>query len=419
MTKQKKNALLFLTHRPFANPLAIAHLEEFKELVRAGGFINRGVVYQVLKKIEPATLIGSGKVEALKEKIKTSQAERIIFEHPLSGLQIRNLERELQILVMDRNQLILDIFAQRAKTHAGKLQVELACILDELPRMVGAWMSSLSRQRGGIGVKGPGEKAIETDRRQVKIRVKKIKKKLEKIRRVREGHRALRRKNKIPILALIGYTNSGKSSLLNALTDASVPVQDLPFMTLDPKTRKIYIPGVENVVITDTVGFIKNLSPHLIEAFKSTLEESASADILLHVIDLSSPLMKVQIETVNQLLVEFGWDHKPRIYVYNKMDIAPKEKVFQTNSYPRAFVSALKGVGLHQLKDSIAKEVVRLRTEEVELYFSKPEEEKIYYLSRKALIRKKEISSLGTICYACLGDKQMKEWEHFIVKKSL
>ena len=166
--------------------------------------------------------------------------------------------------------------------------MELARSLDELPRMVGAWMSSLSRQGGGIGAKGPGEKAIEIDRRQVKEHVKKIKKKLEKVRGIRQSNRALRQRNHTPSVALIGYTNSGKSTLLNTLTNASVPVKNLPFMTLDPTTRKVYIPETGDVVLTDTVGFIQNLSPHLIEAFKATLEESASADILLHIIDLSS-----------------------------------------------------------------------------------------------------------------------------------
>ncbi len=416
---RNKKTLFFITHHPFAKPEAIAQVEEFKELGRAAGLQYRGILYQVLKKIQPATLIGIGKIQELKQKLQDTQSELVVFDHSLSGVQIRNLEKELNITVIDRNQLILDIFAQRAKTYAGKLQVELARTLDELPRMVGAWMSSLSRQGGGIGTKGPGEKAIETDRRQVQMRARKIRQKLEKIRRVRNSHRALRKKNKVPVVALIGYTNSGKSTLLNSLTNSTaVDVQHLPFMTLDPTTRKVHIRHSQTVLVTDTVGFIQNLSPHLIEAFKATLEESASADMLLHIIDLSSPLMKIQMDAVNKLIQEFGWSEKPCIHVYNKMDIAPKEKVFQTNSYPKVFISALKGTGLDKLKKTIGDVSSKMQTEEVQLYFPKNEEDKIYSLDRKAFIYKKEASSLGVLCYARMGVSQLREWSDFIVKKT-
>lgn len=326
------------------------------------------------------------------------------------------------VRIIDRHQLILDIFAQRATTYEGKLQVELARYLDELPRMVGAWMSSLSRQGGigsggGLGAKGPGEKAIERDRRVIQLRVRKLRQRLEKVRRTRRGRRKQRQRNRVPSMALIGYTNSGKSTLLNALTQANVQVKDLPFMTLDPITRQVYIPGISNAVITDTVGFIRNLSPHLIEAFKATLEESAEADILLHVIDLSSPMMKVQIETVNQLLSQLGWDQKPCLHIYNKMDSAPKEKVFQANAYPKVFVSAKTGVGLDKLRLRIAELISHLQTEEVQLYFPKQEERQIYSLDRTALIRRKEISSLGTLCYTRIGTNQLQEWKQFLIRK--
>ena len=188
-------------------------------------------------------------------------------------------------------------------------------------------------------------------------------------------------------------------------------------MTLDPITRKIYIPETGDVVMTDTVGFIQNLSPHLIEAFKATLEESASADILLHVINLSSPLMKVQMDTVNKLLIEFKWEHKPCIHVYNKIDIAPKEKVFHTNSMnPKVFVSALKNTGLEKLKVAIKEALNQFPLKQVQLYFSKQQEDKIYSLNRTAFIQKKEISSLGTVCHASMNVNQLKDWKEFIVK---
>ena len=416
---KNKKTILFLTHHPYANPLAIAQLEEFKELSRAAGLQCTKILYQVIKKMNPATLIGAGKIQELKDTLLETGSQVIVFNHPLSGVQTRNLEKQLGVIIIDRNQLILDIFSQRAKTYAGKLQVELARTLDELPRMVGAWMSSLSRQGGGIGAKGPGEKAIEIDRRQVQVRSRKIRQKLEKIRRVRRGHRALRKKNNVPTIALIGYTNSGKSTLLNALTENnSAAVKDLLFMTLDPTTRKVNINNLQNVLVTDTVGFIQDLSPHLIEAFKATLEESEGASILLHVVDLSSPLMKAQIDTVNKLINEFGWDQKPCIHVYNKIDAAPKEKVFEIQSSPKVFVSALNRIGLNKLKQTIGEEITRMQTEEVQLYFPKNKEEKIYALDRKALIYKKEVSSMGILCYARMGLSQTKEWEDFIIKKT-
>ncbi len=445
---RNKKALLFVTYHPFAGPLAVAQVEEFKELGRAGGLLNAGLSYQVVKQPHPATFIGAGKVHELKKMHEESACfQLVVFDCSLSGVQIRNLERELKVAVMDRDQLILDIFAQRARTYEGKLQVELARVLDELPRMVGAWMSSLSRQGGGIGLRGPGEKAIEKDRRQARRRARGIKQKLEKIRRARKEHRALRKKNKIPSVALIGYTNSGKSTLLNSLSQGeSAQVENLPFMTLDPTTRKVYISSSQSVLVTDTVGFIQNLSPHLIEAFKATLEESASADILLHIIDLSSPLMTVQMDTVNRLIREFGWDQKPCLHVYNKMDIAPKEKAFQSHYRPhgkvsraglecgkplggrhicftesgnknrRVYISALTGAGTDKLKALIEKTVLKIQTKQVQLYFSKNEEDKIYSLSRSAFIDKKETSSLGTLCHARLKVTELGKWKNFIIK---
>ena len=417
-----KKAFLFVTYRPFSSPPARARVEEFKELARAGGLSCEGVFYQVLKKPHPGLFIGAGKIREIREEVQNHQVSLLVFESSLSGVQIRNLEKELGVMIRDRNQLILDIFAKRAHTYPGKLQVELARALDELPRMVGAWMSSLSRQGGGVGAKGPGEKAIETDRRQVKAQVKKIKKKLDKIRQVRKGHRSLRKKHKIPGLALMGYTNSGKSTLLNRLVHReTVESKNLPFMTLDPTTRKIHIPGGGEAVLTDTVGFVHNLSPHLIEAFKATLEESEAADILLHVIDLSSPLLKLQMETVHKLIQEFKWHHKPCIQVYNKTDKAPRERAFQTPSPvkgPRVFISALKNTGLDQLKTCIREEIEKLNMESVELYFPKNEEEKIYSLGKSGFIQKKETSSLGTLCYARLPACRLKEWQAFLIRKS-
>ncbi len=252
-------------------------------------------------------MIGSGKVQEIKDMVTESAATVVVMDHSVSGVQGRNLQTELGVRVMDRNQVILDIFAQRAKTYEGQLQVELAQMLDQLPRMVGAWLGSLSRQGGGIGTRGPGETALESDRRRIRERVKSIRKQLEGVTKHRRQHRALRKKQQIPTFALIGYTNSGKSTLLNQLTKSNALVRDQVFATLDPTTRKVHLAETGPAVLTDTVGFIRKLPAHLIEAFKATLEESAEADVLLHVVDLSSPVMEQQVRIVEELMREFGW----------------------------------------------------------------------------------------------------------------
>ncbi len=347
--------------------------------------------------------------------IEESAASVVIVDHSLTGVQGRNLQKELGVPVLDRNQVIVDIFAQRAKTHEGKLQVELAQMLDQLPRMVGAWMGSLSRQGGGIGTRGPGETALENDRRRIRERVKAIRKQLEGVRKHRQQHRSLRKKMNVPTYALIGYTNSGKSTLINQLTKSQVEVKDQVFATLDPTTRKVYLPEVGDAVVSDTVGFIRKLPAHLIEAFKATLEESGEAEVLLHVIDVSSPHMEQQVQVVEELIREFGWEKKPIIFVYNKVDRAPLERQFQIKAFPRVFVSALKGEGIDKLRKQMTVAAQALN-EEVELYFSKAEEHKIYELGRESQIVKTEAASTGTICYASMTPAQVSRWSSFLVQ---
>ncbi len=338
----------------------------------------------------------------------------MIIDHHLSGVQTRNLEQEWGVRVLDRNQVILDIFAMRAQTYEGKLQVELAQMLDQLPRMVDAWMGSLSRQGGGIGTRGPGETALEMDRRRIRDRVKQIRKQLETVRGNRSQHRASRKRNKVPSFALIGYTNSGKSTLLNRLTHSQVLAKDQVFATLDPTTRKVHLPEGPNAVLTDTVGFIRKLPPQLIEAFKATLEESAEADVLIHVVDLSSPQMQRQTEIVNELIKEFGWEHKPLITVFNKIDQAPFEKQFQVKAFPRVFVSAMTGEGMDRLKRVMVESVQALH-QEVELFFPKSEEYRIYELGRETQITRKESASSGTVCTAHMTPSLLSRWKDFLV----
>ncbi len=390
---------------------SLAELEELS--IAAGGEVV-GSLTQVMTQYNPATLIGTGKVEEVKELVKEAQATVVVMDHHLSGIQCRNLEQEWGVRVLDRNQIILDIFAMRAQTYEGKLQVELAQMLDQLPRMVDAWMGSLSRQGGGIGTRGPGETALEMDRRRVRDRVKAIKKQLETVRSNRSQHRASRKRNQVPSFALIGYTNSGKSTLLNTLTKSQVLAKDQVFATLDPTTRKVHLPEGPSAVLTDTVGFIRKLPTQLIEAFKATLEESAEADVLVHVVDLSSPQMATQTEVVNQLIKEFGWESKPLITVYNKVDQAPFEKQFQVKAFPRVFVSALTGEGIDRLKRMMVETIQSLH-QEVELFFPKSEEHRIYELGRETQITRKEAASAGTVCSAYLTPSLLSRWKEYLV----
>lgn len=391
------------------------NLLELEELVSAAQGEVVGSLVQILPQWNPATLIGTGKVEEVREMVESTNANVVIVDHQLSGVQSRNLETAIGCKVLDRNQLILDIFAMRAQTFEGKLQVELAQLMDQLPRMVDAWMGSLSRQGGGIGTRGPGETAIESDRRRIRERVALIKKKLETVRKNRAQHRQSRRRHEIPSFALIGYTNSGKSSLLNRLTGAQIMTKNQVFATLDPTTRKIFLPDGPPAVVTDTVGFIRKLPTQLIEAFKATLEESAEADVLLHVVDLSSPNMVRQVEVVEKLIEEFGWQDKKIIHVFNKVDAAPLERQFQVRAFPRVFVSALTGQGMDQLKKLMNEGIAAIQ-EDVELFFPKTMEHKIFDLGRETRILRQEAASEGTVVAVQMTPSLINRWKDYLVK---
>lgn len=391
------------------------NLCELEELVTAAGGEVVASTVQVLPAWNPGTLIGTGKVQEIKEIAQESGAQIVVIDHQLTGIQSRNLQSEIKTRVIDRSQLILDIFAQRARTYEGKLQVELAQLLDQMPRMIGAWNDSLSRLGGGIGTRGPGETALENDRRRAKEKIALIKKKLDEVSQHRAQHRHSRKRNEIPSFALIGYTNSGKSSLLNRLTGAQVLAKNMVFATLDPTTRKVFLEDGPPAVVTDTVGFIRKLPPQLIEAFKATLEESAEADILLHVVDLSSPNMERQIEVVEGLIKEFKWEDKKIIHIFNKVDVAPIERQFRIKQFPRIFVSALTGQGFEQLKKMMSDAINEMQTE-VEMYFSKADEYKIYDLSREAKIIKKEPATEGTFCVAMMPPALINKWKDNLVK---
>jgi GTP-binding protein HflX len=330
-------------------------LEELAQLAISAGATPAFRVLQDRFLPNPRTLIGPGKAEEVR-LICEEGADLVIFDDDLTGSQQRNLESALGRKVVDRTGLILDIFAQRARSREGKLQVELAQLKYLLPRLTGHG-GELSRLGGGIGTRGPGETQLEVDRRRIRRRIVKIEEELEKVRRHRALLRRHRQKRALPTAALVGYTNAGKSSLLNALTDAALPVADKFFATLDPTLRKVMVPGGRQILLSDTVGFIRKLPHQLVEAFKATLEEVQASDFLLHVIDISHPDWQNQSQAVMAVLGELGAAAKPLINVYNKLDKLPHpEAVAFLARRPRSVVvSAHTGAGLDDLKHAMAE----------------------------------------------------------------
>jgi GTPase len=304
---------------------------------------------------DAALFVGSGKADEIAQAISDHKIDIVIFNHALSPAQQRNLERRLEINVVDRTSLILDIFAQRAQSHEGKVQVELAQLQHLATRLIRGW-THLERQKGGIGLRGPGETQLETDRRLIGLRVKALRQRLEKLRRQRETQRKARGRGHTFSVSLVGYTNAGKSTLFNALTKAGVYVADQLFATLDTTSRRVYLDEVGTVVISDSVGFVRDLPHQLVAAFRATLEETIHADLLLHVVDASSPTRMEQIDQVNQVLKEIGADHIPQLLVWNKIDLAGLDPALERDEYDRikrVFVSAQTGSGLGLLRQAI------------------------------------------------------------------
>jgi len=303
-------------------------------------------------------LIGSGKVEELRDQVRASEVELVIFNHTLTPSQERNLERAFECRVLDRTGLILDIFAQRARTHEGKLQVELAQLDHMSTRLVRGW-THLERQKGGIGLRGPGETQLETDRRLLRVRIRQIKQKLEKVRSQREQARRGRKRADIPSVSLVGYTNAGKSTLFNALTTSEVYAADQLFATLDPTLRRLELDDLGPIVLADTVGFIRHLPHKLVEAFRATLEESSNSDLLLHVIDAHEPERMAQIEQVQAVLKEIGANELPMLEVYNKLDllegVEPQIQRDADGKPLRVWLSAREGRGLELLRQAVAE----------------------------------------------------------------
>lgn len=329
-------------------------LEELKDLADTAGAKTVGKLWQNREQIHPGTYIGKGKIEELKDLLWELDATGIICDDELSPAQMKNLQDELDTKVMDRTLVILDIFAARASTSEGKIQVELAQLKYRQTRLTG-FGTAMSRLGGGIGTRGPGEKKLEMDRRLIKSRIAQLTRELKDVRRHREVTREQRIRNHIPVAAIVGYTNAGKSSLLNVLTGADILAEDKLFATLDPTTRERRLPGGQEILLTDTVGFIRKLPHHLIEAFKSTLEEARYADLILHVADVSNPRMDEQMYTVYETLKSLGVTDKPVITVFNKQDKVPEDsgiiRDFQADYTVK--ISAKTGEGIPELLKTV------------------------------------------------------------------
>lgn len=330
-------------------------LNELEELVKTAGAVTVDKIIQNRERIHPGTYLGKGKIEEVKERIWELDATGVVCDDELSPAQLRNLEQALDTKVMDRTMVILDIFASRANTSEGKIQVELAQLKYRAARLVGL-RSSLSRLGGGIGTRGPGEKKLEMDRRLIHERIGQLKAELRDVERHRDVMRQQRSKNHTTVAAIVGYTNAGKSTLLNLLTDAGILAEDKLFATLDPTTRNLELPSGQQILLTDTVGFIRKLPHHLIEAFKSTLEEARYSDIILHVVDCSNPQMDMQMYTVYETLKQLEVTGKIMVTIYNKIDKIEEEEQRLPKDLSADYqlaISAKTGEGIGELKDTL------------------------------------------------------------------
>jgi GTPase len=322
---------------------------EFEELARSAGAAIAATLVQRRQKPDPSSLVGQGKLDEIVGAVASTNASLVVFDHDLSPSQLRNIESRLPCHVIDRSQLILDIFARHARTREGQLQVELAQLEYQLPRLAGRGRA-MSQLGGGIGTRGPGETQLETDRRKINLRIDHIKTQLNAVRRIRHEQRQRREAVPVPVVALVGYTNAGKSTLFNALTEAGVLESARMFATLDPKLRQLQLPSRRKILLSDTVGFIRNLPPTLVTSFRATLEEVERAEVLLHVQDAASPMREEQKAQVEKVLGELGVESKPIIQVLNKIDLVPPQEIAHlSNDRAAVHVSSLQHTGLEQL----------------------------------------------------------------------
>ncbi len=385
-------------------------MAELEALLETAGGTCVGMLLQSRPTPDPHSFLGEGKAEELRQAVEATGADMVIFDNDLSPSQIRSLEQITGVTVIDRSALILDIFAQRAKTKEGRLQVELAQYQYLLPRLSGMG-ASLSRQGGGIGTRGPGETRLETDRRHIRARISRLQQELKEVRRIRSVQRQRREKNSVPVVALIGYTNAGKSTLLNALTGAGIPANNRLFDTLDTTTRRLRVSDTLEVLLSDTVGFIAKLPHHLVEAFQATLEELQYADLLLHVIDASDPNREDHMAVVEKLAAELTPQGVPMIEVYNKADLI--EPQFIPIGENRIAISASSGVGLDKLLSMIDQKLdTGVRRLQILLPYSAAGE--LDRLHREARVFLVEYENDGIRVDAALNREQQGRYREYI-----
>ena len=385
-------------------------IDELEELSYTAGAQVAGKVIQRRESLDPSTCVGSGRLEEIKEFCQANDVNLLIFDHELTAVQQRNIERETDLAVIDRTTLILDIFAQRARSKEGKLQVELAQQKYLLPRLMGLGQS-LSRLGGGIGTRGPGESKLESDRRHIRRRIQSLEEQMEEVGRHRELLRRRRKKDGVITVAIVGYTNVGKSTLLNTLTDAGVLAEDKLFATLDPTARALKLPDGRSVMLVDTVGLIRRLPHHLVEAFHSTLEEAVEADLILNVCDISSEETLAQIETTRQVLQELGAGDKPVVTVLNKCDkLSQMPLVLEKGC---VFISAKTGFGLEKLLEAIEK---ALPPTHLRLKLMIPFDKAAIYsrLKDSSVVYAEEYTAHGILVDALVDMKMLHEVEGFI-----
>ena len=374
-------------------------LDELAELALTAGAETVGRVIQNREQIHPGTYVGKGKLEEIKDLLWETEADGIICDDELTPAQLGNLRDELNTKVMDRTLVILDIFASRASTSEGKIQVELAQLKYRQSRLTG-YGTSLSRLGGGIGTRGPGEKKLEMDRRLIKSRIAQLNRELKDVKRHREVPREQRSRNHVPVVAVVGYTNAGKSTLLNKLTGAGILAEDKLFATLDPTTRGLKLPSGQEILLTDTVGFIRKLPHHLIEAFRSTLEEAKYADMILHVVDASNPQMERQMYTVYETLYQLGVQEKPIITAFNKQDRL--EETFTVRDFKAddtVKISARTGEGLYVLQEKL-ENVLRQQKVAIEQMYSYREAGKIQLIRKYGELIEEEYLEEGILVKA-------------------
>lgn len=415
-TAEREERIILVGVATAENDDTVESLEELEELGQTAGAVTVAKVIQNRERMHPGTYIGKGKIQEVKELVARHHADCVVCDDELSPAQYNNLQEQLEVKVIDRTVMILDIFAKRASTSEGKLQVELAQLRYRASHLVGG-RSELSRLGGGIGTRGPGEQKLEMDRRLIKERITIVRRELQQVQRTRELTRKRRQENPVPVVAIVGYTNAGKSTLLNHLTDAGVLSEDKLFATLDPTTRKYVLENGEEMLFTDTVGFIRKLPHHLIQAFRSTLEEAKYADVILHVVDCSNPDMDAQMQTVYDTLQRLEVGDKPVVTAFNKIDLVTEEVSLKDLRADRTVrISAKWGKGIGEMT-ALLSDVLKARKVLYETVFPYEEGAKAALLRKYGQVLKEEYRNDGLFMQAYLDRDQMYLFERPVKEK--